>query len=119
MAPDKGASGARRHSRADDPQLLSDQHARTVAEARNALRQFDETLAIIRWYVEHRQPFQLRPSQIKTLHRLALDGLSPYAARYRDDPAEIDRILANGADRANAIVEPVKQEAMAAMGFLN
>lgn len=91
MRSGTGGAGARRHSRADDPRLLSDEHARTVAEARNALRQFDETLAIIRWYVEHQQPFQLRPSQIKTLHGLALDGLSPYAGRYRPADAEIEQ----------------------------
>jgi len=56
------------------------------------------------------------------LTELAVEKLGPIGsemARYRDDPAEIDNILARGADRANAIIEPVKKEAMAAMGFLN
>jgi len=56
------------------------------------------------------------------LTELAVAKLGPMGAemaRLRNDPAEIDRILANGADRANAIIEPVKKEAMEAMGFLN
>ncbi|SDG18553.1 tryptophanyl-tRNA synthetase [Limimonas halophila] len=56
------------------------------------------------------------------LTELAVEKLGPMGAemaRLRNDPTEIDRILADGADRANAIIEPVKQEAMEAMGFLN
>ena len=46
--------------------------------------------------------------------------LSPITARYReilDDPAEIDRILADGAARANAIAAPVMDEVRRIVGF--
>jgi len=55
------------------------------------------------------------------LTELAVEKLGPIGAemaRLRNDPAEIDRILADGAERATAIIDPVKREAMDAMGFL-
>jgi tryptophanyl-tRNA synthetase len=39
-------------------------------------------------------------------------------ARLTADPAEIDRVLAKGAERAAAIAEPVLKEAKQAVGFL-
>ena len=38
--------------------------------------------------------------------------------RLRNDPAEIDRILASGAERAAEIAQPVLREAKQAVGFL-
>lgn len=46
--------------------------------------------------------------------------LSPITARMRDllaDPAEIDRLLVRGGERARAIAEPVVEEVKQAMGF--
>jgi tryptophanyl-tRNA synthetase len=46
--------------------------------------------------------------------------LSPITARYRDilaDPAEIDRALASGADRARAIAAPVMDDVRRIIGF--
>jgi len=45
----------------------------------------------------------------------------PFAARTRellDDPAELDRILADGAERARAVAAPTLSDAFAKVGFL-
>ena len=55
------------------------------------------------------------------LAELAVEKLGPMGqemTRLRNDPAEIDRILADGADRAAEIAQPVLQEAKRAVGFL-
>ncbi len=55
------------------------------------------------------------------LGELAVEKLAPIAARFRDlkgDKKTLDRILRDGAARANAIAEPVLQEAKRAVGFL-
>jgi tryptophanyl-tRNA synthetase len=55
------------------------------------------------------------------LAELAVEKLGPMGqemSRLRNDPAEIDRILAAGADRAAEIAQPVLQEAKRAVGFL-
>ncbi|MGB3721461.1 MAG: tryptophan--tRNA ligase [Pacificimonas sp.] len=52
---------------------------------------------------------------------LAVEKLAPIAARFRElkaDRRTLDRILHDGADRANAIAEPILQEAKRAVGFL-
>ena len=49
-----------------------------------------------------------------------VDHLSPITARYReilDDQSEIDRILAKGAEQANAIAEPIMEDVRRAVGF--
>lgn len=50
----------------------------------------------------------------------AVAHLSPITQRMRDlmqDTGEIDRILANGAEKANAIAEPILKQTMDIMGF--
>ncbi|MEM7059822.1 MAG: tryptophan--tRNA ligase [Pseudomonadota bacterium] len=52
---------------------------------------------------------------------LAVEKLSPIASEIRrlgDDPAEIDRILGDGAERAAAIAEPILAETYEKVGFL-
>ncbi len=54
------------------------------------------------------------------LSELCVEKLAPITARMRElmaDPAEIDRILASGAEKANGIAEPVIAETMDIMGF--
>ncbi len=54
------------------------------------------------------------------LSDLMVEKLSPITAKMRDllaDPAEIDRILLKGADRARSIAAPVVDEVRDAMGF--
>ena len=52
---------------------------------------------------------------------LAVAKLTPIAKEMRSllsDPAEIDRILKNGADRATAIAAPVMAEVRRLVGFV-
>ena len=51
---------------------------------------------------------------------LAVESLAPVTAEMRrlmDDPAEIDRVLKDGAERASAIAEPVVAETKKIVGF--
>lgn len=53
---------------------------------------------------------------------LAVEKLSPMTdemRRYKDDPAEIDSILKDGAERAAAIAEPVLKDVRKILGFLD
>lgn len=55
------------------------------------------------------------------LAELAVEKLAPISgemARYMDDPAEIDRILATGAEKARAIAEPILQQTYDIVGLL-
>ena len=52
---------------------------------------------------------------------LAVDRLGAIAAEMRrllDDPAEIDRVLADGADKACGIADPILSETYRIVGFL-
>ena len=52
---------------------------------------------------------------------LAVDKLAPISsemARYMNDPAEIDRIMAAGADKARAIADPILDKTFEIMGFV-
>ena len=68
-----------RHSRAVEPSLITDLDKVAVAEARNGLQQIDESAAIVEHYVSEKRHFNLRPSTLFRLHRIALDGLNGYA----------------------------------------
>ena len=55
------------------------------------------------------------------LAELAVEKLAPISgemARFMDDPAEIDRILATGAEKARAIAEPILQQTYDIVGLL-
>jgi tryptophanyl-tRNA synthetase len=57
----------------------------------------------------------------KALTDLAVDKLAPISEemqRYMDDPAEVDAILRDGAERANALAQPVLEEVKDVIGFL-
>lgn len=75
-----------RHSQANQPDLVADPDQAARLEARNALRQFSVVHEMVAASIE-RGKFQLRPSQILGLHRVALEGLSAYAGNWR--PADI------------------------------
>lgn len=54
------------------------------------------------------------------LAELAVSHLGPITARMRefmDDPAEIDRLLAKGGEKANAIAAPIMDDVRRAVGF--
>jgi Fic family protein len=77
-----------RHSRALEPDLISDPQLKAEAEAANALRQYDLAEKSVYQALE-RRPFKLRPSLIYSLHREALRGISAYAGLPRPASVEI------------------------------
>lgn len=78
-----------RHSEALEVELISDPEQKAHQEAKNGLRQFDNAVEQIEFWLHPERKFKLRPSGILTLNRLALEGLSPYAGNYRPGKVEI------------------------------
>lgn len=74
---------AERHSRPDEVELITDPDERARQEARNGLRQFDEVIEQIEYWLQPGRPFKLRPSAILHLHRKALEGISAFAGVWR------------------------------------
>jgi Fic family protein len=78
----------RRHSRALEPDLISDPDEKARAEATNGLRQYDLAVQAV-YAAADRKPFRLRPSLILTFQREALQGISAYAGLFRPAAVEI------------------------------
>jgi Fic family protein len=77
-----------RHSRALEPELISDPQLKAEAEAANGLRQYDFAVKWVSQALE-RHPFKLRPSLILSFQREALQGISAYAGVFRPASVEI------------------------------
>lgn len=80
----------RRHSVANDAEIVSNPQLRAEVEARNGLLQFDLARKMITDAIEKGSAWKLRPSAILSLHREALIGLSGYAGNYRPSGVEIE-----------------------------
>lgn len=78
-----------RHSEALEVELISDPDQKAQQEAKNGLRQFDNAIEQIEYWLHPERKFKLRPSAILTLNRLALDSLSRYAGNFRPTDVEI------------------------------
>jgi Fic family protein len=78
-----------RHSSAFDAELISDPAEKAAREARNALLQIDEVVAMVEGHLENRRSFRLRVSTLLHLHRMALEGISAYAGNFRPAGIEI------------------------------
>lgn len=78
-----------RHSKALEIELISDPEEKARQEAKNGLRQFDEVIERINYSLQPERPFKLRPSAILSLHRRALEGISPFAGVPRPGGIEI------------------------------
>src|SRR5690348_9288592 len=78
-----------RRSEALEVELVADPEEKARREAKNGLRQFDDAVEQIEYWLQpERRPFKLRPSAILALNRTALEGLNQYAGNYR--PTEIE-----------------------------
>lgn len=75
-----------RHSRALEPDIITDPQKKAEAEALNGFRQYDFAVQAIQQAID-RKLFKLRMSLILGLHRQALQGISSYAGNFR--PAEV------------------------------
>jgi Fic family protein len=82
-------SGGDRKSKAASPDLIKDPIERAQREAENGLRQFDQVLEMIEHFRDTKRPFQLRPSMILTLQRIAIEGISEFAGLTRPAAVEI------------------------------
>lgn len=79
----------RRHSKADEAEIVTDKEQIANIEAANGLEQFDVAMRILESITPER-PFRLRTSIIQNLHREALKGLSIYAGNWRPADVRID-----------------------------
>lgn len=80
----------RRHSKALVPVLITDPVIRAKREIENGFAQLAAVEDMVEfWRDPERKPFRLRPSQVFTLHRYALDGISAFAGNTRPGPVEI------------------------------
>src|SRR5258707_411874 len=76
---------ADRHSQTDEPDLIQDPAEKALAEARNALRQFDVGMVLLdHWLDAPAQTRHLRPSDLLTLNRFALEDVNRFAGTFRN-----------------------------------
>lgn len=78
-----------RHSKAAQAELVTDPDERARLEAKNGIRQFDQAVELIEYWLQPDRPFKLRPSAVMSLNRVALEGLNSYAGLYRPDAIAI------------------------------
>lgn len=83
-------SDDRRHSKAEDVELIRDPLQKAEREAENGIRQFNAALAIIGDYITPpHTPFRLTQALILGLHKKALEGIHLLAGTYRNSAVEI------------------------------
>jgi Fic family protein len=80
-----------RHSEAEQVSLVNDPIEEARRESENAVAQFDRVIELIEDVTRGHRPFRLRTSIILDLHRIALDGLSPYAGNFRPGGVSIGK----------------------------
>lgn len=78
-----------RHTKAITRSLIRDPKKKAAREARNALKQFDFGIEIIRAAAKKQPPFRLTSGLILQLHQLCLDGLDVFAGTFRNSPVKI------------------------------
>jgi hypothetical protein len=78
-----------RHSKALEIELISNPEEKARQEAKNGLRQYDEVIELINYWLQPERPFKLRISAILSLHRRALEGISSFAGVFRPGGIEI------------------------------
>ena len=83
-----GEDEERRHSRALEPELITDPKLKAEAEAANGLRQYDLAVQAVFTAID-RSAFRLRASLILSFQREALNGISAYAGNYRPGDVKI------------------------------
>jgi Fic family protein len=77
------ADTTRRHSVAEEVTLITDETLKAEAEVRNGLKQFDLGMRAVEDALEKGDQFKLRSSLVLSLHRQALEGISPLAGTFR------------------------------------
>ena len=98
-----------RHSKALEIELISDPEQKARQEAKNGLRQFDEVLELINYWLQPDRPFKLRLSAILSLHRRALEGISSFAGVFRPGGIEIKEGSKHTPPGAHLVPENIEQ----------
>jgi hypothetical protein len=83
-------SESERHSKAQEAEIITDPVKLAEAESYNVVRQFRKIAEMVEYFLDPERPFKLRPSHISTLHREALQGISPLAGLWRPSTVEIE-----------------------------
>jgi Fic family protein len=78
-----------RHSQAKEPVVITDPDELARLEAFNVAAQYLKIEEMVGFFLDPEHPFRLRPSDILTLHRAALEGISPLAGVWRPGGVEI------------------------------
>ena len=79
-----------RHSSVEEPELIEDPELRALAEARNALRQFDIGMLLLdHWLDRSESGVNLKISDLLTLNRFALEDVNKLAGTFRTQPINI------------------------------
>lgn len=79
---------ADRHSETDEPELILDPEEKALAEARNAIRQFDVGMVLLEHWLDTGQPY-VRPSDLLTLNRFAIESVNKFAGTFRNTEIKI------------------------------
>lgn len=77
-----------RYSETEEPELIRDPAEKALAEARNALRQFDVGMVLLEHWLDTGRP-HLRPSDLLTLNRFAIAGVHKFAGTFRNTDVRI------------------------------
>lgn len=80
-----------RHTKADEPNLITDESELAEREAVNAVNQFDIVLNLIDDVARTGHPFRLRVTTILSLHEAALTGIDSRAGAFRQGPVAIEK----------------------------
>lgn len=81
---------ADRDSQSGELELITDPEEKARAEARNALRQTESALSLLRSWTGPDRP-QLRPSLFQKLHGILMERISPYPGVFRPGPMSISQ----------------------------
>jgi len=78
-----------RHSEAQEVELITDPIQLAEAESYNVIKQYRLIEDMVSSFLDPERPFKLRPSHLLTLHRAALQGISPLAGVWRPGAVKI------------------------------
>jgi Fic family protein len=78
-----------RHSEAQEVELITDPVKLAEAESYNVVKQYRKIEEMVGYFLDPERPFKLRLSHLLTLHRVALEGISPLAGVLRPGGVKI------------------------------
>lgn len=79
------------HEASSEPRDEAERRRIARLEIDNGFRQYDLAIEIIKAYLDPDRPFALRPSLIRQLQAVAVDGIEPYPGEWRTGKAKISQ----------------------------